>query len=446
MDMSHGASQLAAPALSPVQVAKAALRRLALDKIEPTPENYARAYAAEGGQRATACPRRPGRCCSAWPPRWARCRQRRRVVCALMAGQWNDADELLTQSATKALGRPRTGPTCCSGWPMAWSAAAACGPRRARRTAWRACWPAAAATRGACASACATCWRPGRPRPTSRGSTPSPAGWTNRCRRPRRLPHARRRDAHAAAPAGCRRATGARWCTAWKARCVPRCPRARRVPKSWPELLQQLSQRVAEAGATPELVAACRRSVPARAPHAGAPPAPARRTGQAVRRTDAGPDRAGRGRQLGPRPVRGAATAPDRRPERAQRARRQRPAGQCAQAPGGAARRAQPGPRRAQGTDPGHAHRAGRVQRAHRPLPFQRRPPCRGHCQGRLTGRPGRRGARNAARHHRGAGAGQPDASAAAGRAGPRRRDAAARARARRRVAAPVRRGLHRCA
>lgn len=50
MDLSHGAAQLAASA-SPVQLAKAALRRMALDKVEPTPENYARAYAAEGGGR-----------------------------------------------------------------------------------------------------------------------------------------------------------------------------------------------------------------------------------------------------------------------------------------------------------------------------------------------------------------------------------------------------------
>ena len=56
MDMSHGASQVAATALSPVQVAKAALRRLALDKLEPTPENYARAYAAEGGHAHEGLP------------------------------------------------------------------------------------------------------------------------------------------------------------------------------------------------------------------------------------------------------------------------------------------------------------------------------------------------------------------------------------------------------
>lgn len=51
MDLSNGAAQVAAAA-SPVQLAKAALRRLALQKVEPTPENYARAYAAEGGHVA----------------------------------------------------------------------------------------------------------------------------------------------------------------------------------------------------------------------------------------------------------------------------------------------------------------------------------------------------------------------------------------------------------
>ncbi len=38
----------------PAQVAKAALRRLVLDKQEPTPENYARAYAQESGEASPA--------------------------------------------------------------------------------------------------------------------------------------------------------------------------------------------------------------------------------------------------------------------------------------------------------------------------------------------------------------------------------------------------------
>lgn len=51
--MNKPASPAAAEAstlLTPAQVAKAALRRLALAKLEPTPENYARAYSEESGQ------------------------------------------------------------------------------------------------------------------------------------------------------------------------------------------------------------------------------------------------------------------------------------------------------------------------------------------------------------------------------------------------------------
>ncbi len=46
----------AAPALPPAVVAKAALRRLARSQQEPTPENYARAYAEEGGKAAASAP------------------------------------------------------------------------------------------------------------------------------------------------------------------------------------------------------------------------------------------------------------------------------------------------------------------------------------------------------------------------------------------------------
>ena len=38
----------------PAQLAQGALRRLALDKLDPTPDNYARAYAAESGEAAPA--------------------------------------------------------------------------------------------------------------------------------------------------------------------------------------------------------------------------------------------------------------------------------------------------------------------------------------------------------------------------------------------------------
>jgi diguanylate cyclase len=43
---------LAQPAQDSAQLAKGALRRLALDKLEPTPENYARAYRQESGEPA----------------------------------------------------------------------------------------------------------------------------------------------------------------------------------------------------------------------------------------------------------------------------------------------------------------------------------------------------------------------------------------------------------
>lgn len=44
---------LSGGAADAAQLAKAALRRLALERLEPTPENYARAYAREGGEPAT---------------------------------------------------------------------------------------------------------------------------------------------------------------------------------------------------------------------------------------------------------------------------------------------------------------------------------------------------------------------------------------------------------
>jgi len=50
------ATPAAAPAVIPAQVAKGALRRLAMAKLEPTPENYARAYAEESGQPPAAPP------------------------------------------------------------------------------------------------------------------------------------------------------------------------------------------------------------------------------------------------------------------------------------------------------------------------------------------------------------------------------------------------------
>ena len=106
MDMSHGASQLAAASLSPVQVAKAALRRLALDKVEPTPENYARAYAAEGGQCAETLPERVRPLLQRLAAPLAEdAAGADAVVQAMMAGRWDDAGDVLDQAATKAVGQ-----------------------------------------------------------------------------------------------------------------------------------------------------------------------------------------------------------------------------------------------------------------------------------------------------------------------------------------------------
>ena len=107
MDMSHGASQLAATALSPVQVAKAALRRLAMDKIEPTPENYARAYAAEGGQASTALPEaaRPllQRMTASLVSEGSSSGDD--MVRALMGGHWEEAADILGNAAAQAQGQ-----------------------------------------------------------------------------------------------------------------------------------------------------------------------------------------------------------------------------------------------------------------------------------------------------------------------------------------------------
>jgi diguanylate cyclase len=98
MDMSHGATQLATAGLSPLQVAKAALRRLALDKMEPTPENYARAYAAEGGSIATGLPERARpllqRLAAASGGGEA-------MLHALMAGHWDEAGKAIDEAGAQ---------------------------------------------------------------------------------------------------------------------------------------------------------------------------------------------------------------------------------------------------------------------------------------------------------------------------------------------------------
>ena len=109
MDLSQGASQLGAAAShSPVQIAKAALRRLALAKIEPTPENYARAYAAEGGKPVGAVPeaaRAPLQRLSAAALGAQAGGHGDELVRALMAGRWAEADAILADASLRDQGQ-----------------------------------------------------------------------------------------------------------------------------------------------------------------------------------------------------------------------------------------------------------------------------------------------------------------------------------------------------
>ena len=100
MDMSHGASSVAAAAAqSPVALARAALRRLALAKEEPTPENYARAYAAEGGAAVSALPERARALLQRLAaPLGEEAAAGQAVVRAMMAGQWDAAGTAIDQA------------------------------------------------------------------------------------------------------------------------------------------------------------------------------------------------------------------------------------------------------------------------------------------------------------------------------------------------------------
>ncbi|WP_374675372.1 diguanylate cyclase domain-containing protein [Ideonella sp.] len=91
--------------LTPAQIAKAALRRLAMAKLEPTPENYAQAWAEESGEA-----RAPG----GLPPRARPVAerlaqrladepaQRAELVQHLMAGQWDETQRWLERSGEQA--------------------------------------------------------------------------------------------------------------------------------------------------------------------------------------------------------------------------------------------------------------------------------------------------------------------------------------------------------
>ncbi|WP_119288028.1 sensor domain-containing diguanylate cyclase [Azohydromonas sediminis] len=82
--------------VTPAQIAKAALRRLALERLEPTPENYARAWAEEGGAAAPALPARARAVVERLAQRACDdAAQRAELVAGLLEGRWDDAQRLV---------------------------------------------------------------------------------------------------------------------------------------------------------------------------------------------------------------------------------------------------------------------------------------------------------------------------------------------------------------
>ncbi len=97
---------------SAAETAKAALRRLALSKQEPTPENYARAWAEEGGAAASAAAAAPAPPAATAPNPKAKAvyeriaarvfdepAQRDELVQALLKSEWEDARGLAERAA-----------------------------------------------------------------------------------------------------------------------------------------------------------------------------------------------------------------------------------------------------------------------------------------------------------------------------------------------------------
>jgi diguanylate cyclase len=85
----------AASSLTPAQIAKAALRRLALAKLEPTPENYAQAWAEESGEQRGAAAGLPPRARPLAERLAQRLiednAQRAEFVGQLLRGEWDEA-------------------------------------------------------------------------------------------------------------------------------------------------------------------------------------------------------------------------------------------------------------------------------------------------------------------------------------------------------------------
>ena len=96
----------ASDALTPAQIAKAALRRLALAKQEPTPENYAQAWAEEVGEGHAAAPHLPPRARAVLEKLAQRAAEdpttRADLGKALLQGRWEDAQRQLDRGAESA--------------------------------------------------------------------------------------------------------------------------------------------------------------------------------------------------------------------------------------------------------------------------------------------------------------------------------------------------------
>jgi len=91
-----GASPLSSD--TPAQLAKAALRRLALDKLEPTPDNYARAYQLEqGGPPPASLPERAQRTLERLVARGFEGDAATAILSALLDGDWERAERAISE-------------------------------------------------------------------------------------------------------------------------------------------------------------------------------------------------------------------------------------------------------------------------------------------------------------------------------------------------------------
>jgi diguanylate cyclase len=88
---------------TPAQIAKAALRRLAIAKLEPTPENYAQAWAEEIGETVGGLPPRAKPLAEKLAHRLSDdAVQRQEFVQQMLQGQWDDAQRWLERSSESA--------------------------------------------------------------------------------------------------------------------------------------------------------------------------------------------------------------------------------------------------------------------------------------------------------------------------------------------------------